>query len=199
MSTPKNDWPEITLPEGCSLRVVAWPSDEEVTITLTTKEGFFAQTVDSAESYRRYDQEEKETTVKELYAIAMVEGKLEEQSNELLYGNPHGPVHQPTPRGILHGADMVAAPDELENSYGAPLTPEERRQAELAPLPFKTFYVTTATNHPGGAGYWEVHARDREEARQVAFKHLGAKWAFDYERLEDIHEFDRERCHGTLT
>lgn len=93
-------------------------------------------------------------------------------------------------------------PDDVANSYGlldeSDMTPAERRQAQLAKLPWKEFYVTTATNHPGGAGYWKVRARDRDECREVAFKNLGAKWAFDYERLEDIHPLDRERCHGTL-
>lgn len=32
---------------------------------------------------------------------------LRERENELLYGNPNGPEHRPTPRGILHGPDLV--------------------------------------------------------------------------------------------
>lgn len=143
---PRNDWPDIKLPEGASLSVLTNTRNEEVAIRLTLANGDFAVVVDSQESYKRYDEAERRETVSALRQIAVTEGRL-------------------------------------------------RRLAEL---PFKTFYVTTAANHPGGAGYWEVTARDREEAREVAFRNLGPKWAFDYENLEDIHPLDRARCHGGL-
>lgn len=60
------------------------------------------------------------------------------------------------------------------------------------------FYITTAANHPGGSGYWEVVARDREEARAKAFERLGARWSFDYASLDEVHPLDR-KCHGRIS
>lgn len=64
----------------------------------------------------------------------------------------------------------------------------------------RLWYVTTASNHPGGAGYWEVLAATREEARRKVcdpIYGLGTKWAFMYDRLDDVHELDRN-LHGRI-
>lgn len=60
------------------------------------------------------------------------------------------------------------------------------------------FYVTTATNHPGGAGYWEVEAATEEEAHKKAMDALAGRWAFMYSSLEDVHPMDRFR-HGRIS
>lgn len=60
------------------------------------------------------------------------------------------------------------------------------------------FYITTAANHPGGAGYWEIHGCSNEtEAREAAFRSLGNKWCFVYDSLDKVHELDRKR-HGRI-
>jgi hypothetical protein len=59
------------------------------------------------------------------------------------------------------------------------------------------FYVTTASNHPKGAGYWLVKASTVIKAREAAFNTLGDSWCFLYTSLDDVHELDR-KCHGTI-
>lgn len=61
----------------------------------------------------------------------------------------------------------------------------------------KTFFVTIAANQPHGAGYFEVKAETREEARKKTVEALGVKWSFMYDSLEEVHEFDRKK-HGTI-
>lgn len=60
------------------------------------------------------------------------------------------------------------------------------------------FYVTIASNMPRGAGYYRVFARDREQARALAFRHCpDGRWSFMYDSLDDVHEFDRKH-HGDI-
>ena len=60
------------------------------------------------------------------------------------------------------------------------------------------FYVTTAANMPHGCGYWEVNAKDKHQARGLAFLHCPeGRWSFIYESLDDVHEMDR-KCHGVI-
>lgn len=59
------------------------------------------------------------------------------------------------------------------------------------------FYVTIASNHPKGAGYYEIHEDDYGIARSLCFKHLNDKWCFMYDSLDDIHALDRTK-HGEL-
>lgn len=72
----------------------------------------------------------------------------------------------------------------------------------------KTFYVTmsaTQAQHhfkvgePYGGGYVEVMAPDEKAAISVMWQHFGAKWAFLYPSLEQLHEFDRFKLGDTLT
>lgn len=62
----------------------------------------------------------------------------------------------------------------------------------------KSFFFTTAPNHPGGSGYWEVLANNASEAREIMWREKGAQWAFQYTELEQVHKLDR-KCHGVLS
>lgn len=53
------------------------------------------------------------------------------------------------------------------------------------------FYATLAKSQ-GGPGCVEVEAENRVEAREKVFKHLGDKWSFLYDSLEEVHPFDRD-------
>jgi hypothetical protein len=53
------------------------------------------------------------------------------------------------------------------------------------------FFVTTATNHPTGAGYFEIHTDDYSEANKACFDTLGEKWCFLYNDINKLHELDR--------
>jgi hypothetical protein len=64
-------------------------------------------------------------------------------------------------------------------------------------MPKNTYYATTASNQPGGPGYWEVKAASRELAREATFKALGNKWSFMYDSFADIHILDTKR-HGLI-
>lgn len=62
----------------------------------------------------------------------------------------------------------------------------------------QAFYITTASNMPNGAGYWEIHAPSEEDARALAFKHCpDGRWSFLYTSLEKVHPLDRVK-HGTI-
>ena len=64
-------------------------------------------------------------------------------------------------------------------------------------MPKNTYYATTAFNHPNGAGYWEVKASSRGQAREAASEALDNKYCSLYDMLEDIHPLDRTR-HGLI-
>lgn len=60
------------------------------------------------------------------------------------------------------------------------------------------FYVTAASNHPKGAGYWLVKASTITKAKEAANNVLDGKWCFLYTSLDDVHELDR-KYHGTIS
>lgn len=60
------------------------------------------------------------------------------------------------------------------------------------------FYVTTASNHPKGAGYWLVKASTINKAREAVHNALDGKWCFICTSLDDVHELDR-KYHGTIS
>jgi hypothetical protein len=60
------------------------------------------------------------------------------------------------------------------------------------------FYVTTASNHPVGAGHYVVKAADKTEARIKVTDALGNNWCFIYNKLNDVHPNDRRVCHGII-
>lgn len=61
-----------------------------------------------------------------------------------------------------------------------------------------TWYVTTSSNMPYGAGYWEIGATDEAEARRLAFEHCPeGRWCFMYDSLDKVHPMDRRR-HGFI-
>ena len=62
----------------------------------------------------------------------------------------------------------------------------------------KTYFATTASNHPKGCGYWEVKAESRGEARETVSKALDNKYSMLYDKLEKVHPLDRTR-HGVIT
>lgn len=64
-------------------------------------------------------------------------------------------------------------------------------------MPKNTYYVTTASNHPNGPGYWEVKASSELQARAATFEALGNKWSFMYDSFADIHILDTKR-HGLI-
>lgn len=67
-------------------------------------------------------------------------------------------------------------------------------------LPLKIFFATTAANHPGGRGYWEIEARTRAEAHDKAMDPiygLGTKWSMMYTTLDQVHPDDRV-LHGRI-
>ncbi len=66
-------------------------------------------------------------------------------------------------------------------------------------LPTTTFYVTIASNQPGGMGCYEIHATSQDHARALAFKYCpDGRWSFLYKTLEEVHALDRRR-HGVIT
>lgn len=62
----------------------------------------------------------------------------------------------------------------------------------------KPYYFTTASNHPGGSGYWEVYADNATDARVKMHHYFESKWAFQYEQLDHVHEYDRAKKHGII-
>jgi len=55
----------------------------------------------------------------------------------------------------------------------------------------KAYYFTFGHGHVGFPGYHKVVAEDAGEAREEMFRRFGKKWAFQYDKLEDIHILDR--------
>lgn len=62
----------------------------------------------------------------------------------------------------------------------------------------KSWFFTTASNHPLGSGYWEVRAEDRAQAREIMVREKGIKWAFQYDDVNQIHHLDQKK-HGVLS
>ena len=60
-----------------------------------------------------------------------------------------------------------------------------------------TYYVTTSSSHPEGAGHYTVSANSDFEARSLIISKLGIYWCFIYDKLTDMHELDRG-CHGHI-
>lgn len=61
----------------------------------------------------------------------------------------------------------------------------------------KSYYFTTAPNHPLGSGFWIVLASNSATAREIMFREKGIKWSHQYTDLADIHPLDN-KCHGIL-
>lgn len=52
-------------------------------------------------------------------------------------------------------------------------------------------YYATLSVSQGGPGYYEIHAETEMDARKLISEHTGNRWAFMYEKLEDMHQHDR--------
>ena len=55
----------------------------------------------------------------------------------------------------------------------------------------RAWYLTLASNHQDGPGCVEVWAYSEREARVKMFDKRGARWAFLYSSLKEIHPADR--------
>ena len=57
----------------------------------------------------------------------------------------------------------------------------------------RRLYFFTLASNQGGPGCVQVEASSWSEARDKMFaSHYGKRWAFQYERIENVHELDRK-------
>lgn len=60
------------------------------------------------------------------------------------------------------------------------------------------FYMTLGIGQPYYPGYFEVDTENENQARAVTAKALNRRWCGTYEKLEDVHPWNKI-CRGEIT